>query len=398
MASVALVFTVAGLIISVGFLANVIFKKVGFPDILFLILMGVIFGPILGLFSTEDLLPVIPVFAALSLMLILFQGGLSMEVHIVLSQSIRATALAFLYAIFATVFVSVFGHFVLEFDWVEALILGPMTAGTSSVVIIPLMSKLKVPEEVKATLSLESTVTDVFNIVLTMIFLQVYLGGTVSLQEATSSLIAKFAIGVMLGAIGGITWIKVLEIVRKQEYTYMLTIAALVLCYAGTEFLGGSGPLSALVFGMALGNYERMRTLGLNIDAASMPTIIEKIRDFHDEISFLVKALFFMILGLIYTLNTLGLTYAGIVMAVNLMLRYLAIEIATRNTPLYKYRRFMTLMCGTGLANATLSLIVHNELMMRQIPIAGLYPLIVTNIIMMNNAITALAPLLLRKD
>ncbi len=321
-----------------------------------------------------------------------------MEVRIVLSQSIRATALAFLYAIFATVFVLVFGHFVLEFDWVEALILGPMTAGTSSVVIIPLMSKLKVPEEVKATLSLESTVTDVFNIVLTMIFLQVYLGGTVSLQEATSSLITKFAISVMLGAISGITWIKVLEVVRKQEYTYMLTIAALVLCYAGTEFLGGSGPLSALVFGMALGNYERMRTLGLNIDAASMPTIIEKIRDFHDEISFLVKALFFMILGLIYILNPLGLTYAGIVMAVNLMLRYLAIEIATRNTPLYKYRRFMTLMCGTGLANATLSLIVHNELMMRQIPIAGLYPLIVTNIIMMNNAITALAPLLLRRD
>jgi cell volume regulation protein A len=270
-------FIIAGMIISVGFLGNVIFKKIGFPDILFLILIGVIFGPVLRLFSPEDLLQVIPIFAALSLMLILFQGGLSMEVHAALLQSIRATVLGFLYVILATIFVSFFGHFVLRLSWIEALILGPMTAGTSSIVIIPLITRLNVTEEVKATLSLESTITDVLNIVLVMIFLQIYLGGSVNLQEAASSLITRFAVGIMLGAIMGMIWIKILEVAKKQEYTYMLTLAALVLCYGGTEFLGGSGSLSSLVFGITLGNYERIRSLlGVKIDFASMSKIVER--------------------------------------------------------------------------------------------------------------------------
>jgi hypothetical protein len=48
------------------------------------------------------------------------------------------------------------------------------------------------------------------------------------------------------------------------------------------------------------------------------------------------------------------------------------------------------------LANATLSLLVYNELMQRS-AIASLYPLIVTNIIIMNNIITTLAPMILRR-
>jgi len=398
MADVTMVFMVAGVIISVGFLANVIFKKIGFPDILFLMLVGIIFGPLLGLFSPEELLSVTPVFAALALMFILFQGGLSMDFYTVLSQSFRAAAIGSLYVIFAMFFVLLFSYFVMGFSWIEGLMLGPMTAGTSSVVIIPLMSKMKVPDEIKTTLSLESTITDVLNIILAITFLQIYLRGSVNFQETISLLIARFAVGIMMGAIVGIVWIKVLEIARKQEYTYMLTLAALILCYAGTEHLGGSGSLSALVFGIILGNYERMRILGIKVDAASMQKLIGNIRNFQNEITFLVRALFFVILGLIYLPDLLGFIYAGIIMSVNLLLRYLAIRILTRNSALYKYRGFMTLMCGTGLANATLSLLVYDKMMMQGSLIAGLYPLIVANLIIINNIITSLTPIILRAE
>ncbi|MEM2718813.1 MAG: cation:proton antiporter, partial [Candidatus Bathyarchaeia archaeon] len=169
MVEISMVFAIAGVIIFVGFLANLIFKKIAFPDILLLILTGIIFGPLLGLFTPEDFLLVTPTFAALALMLILFQGGLGMEIYTVLAQSFRATVLGFLYVIFATLFVSIFGHFILGLSWIEALILGPMTAGTSSVIIIPLVSRLNVSDDVKATLSLESTITDVLNIILVIV-------------------------------------------------------------------------------------------------------------------------------------------------------------------------------------------------------------------------------------
>ncbi|MEM2342127.1 MAG: cation:proton antiporter [Candidatus Bathyarchaeia archaeon] len=396
MADIVMVFTVAGVIVSVGFLANVIFKKTGFPDILLLILTGIILGPLLGLFSPKDLLPATPIFATLALTLILFQGGLSMEVYAVLAQSFRATALGFLYVIFATLFVSLFGYLILGLNWIEALILGPMTAGTGSVIVIPLVSKLNVTEEVKTVLSLESTITDVFSIILIIIFMKIYFGGAVSLQETLSSLFARFAVGIMFGAIIGVIWVKILNIIRGQEYIYMLTLAVLLLCYAGTEFLGGSGALSILVFGMMLGNYEKMRSLGIRVDNKFMPKLLGNIRNFQNEITFLVRAFFFVLLGLIYVPDLMGFIYAASILAANIMLRYLSVRISTYKSDLYKYRNFMTFMCGSGLANAVLSLTVYNELMARGIPIAGFYPLIVTNLILMSNIITSLTPLITR--
>ncbi|MEM1544062.1 MAG: cation:proton antiporter [Candidatus Bathyarchaeia archaeon] len=391
-----MVFAIAGVIIFVGFLANLIFKKTTFPDIPLLILTGIIFGPLLGLFTPEDFLPVTPIFAALALTLILFQGGLGMEIYTVLAQSFRATVLGFLYVIFATLFVSIFGHFILGLSWIEALILGPMTAGTSSAIIIPLVSRLSVSDDVKATLSLESTITDVFNIILVIVFLKMFLGSAVNIQETMSSLFARFAVGMMFGAIVGIVWVKILDVVGKQEYIYMLTLAVLLLCYAGAEFLGGSGALSALVFGIILGNYGKMKVLGVKVNSKLMPKLIETIRDFQGEITFLVRAFFFVLLGLLYVPDLMGSIYAGSILAVNLVLRNLAVRISTYKSELYKYRGFMTLTCGTGLANAVLSLTVYSELAVRQIPSASLYPLIVTNIILMNNIVTSLTPLIMR--
>lgn len=396
MADILMVFAVAGAIISIGFLANVIFKKTGFPDILFLILTGILLGPLLGLFSPKDLLPVTPIFAALALMLILFQGGLGMEIYAVLAQSFRATLLGFLYIIFATLFVSFFGHFILGLNWVEALMLGPMTAGIDSIIVIPLVSKLNVTNDVRATLSLESTITDVLNIILVIVFLKVYLEGALNLQETMSSLFARFAVGIMLGAIIGVAWVKTLDIVGKQEYVYMLTLAALLLCYTGTESLGGSGALSALVFGTALGNYERMGILGIRVKNKSMPKIVGNIRSFQNEITFLVRAFFFVLLGLIYVPDLMGFIYAMSILVVNIMLRYLSAKISTYRSELYKYRKFITLTCGIGLTNAVLSLTVYNELVSRQIPAASLYPLIITNLILMSNIITSLTPFIMR--
>ncbi|MBS7611760.1 cation:proton antiporter [Candidatus Bathyarchaeota archaeon] len=415
MTDVITVFTVAVTIITVGFLANLIFKKTGFSDTLFLILIGLIFGPIVGLFSREDLLLVMPVFTALTLALILFQGGLDVNIYAVLSQGIRSTILASLYVLSATFFTMLFGHFALGLRWIEALMLGPMTTGTSSIVVIPLVSKLNVADEVKAVLSLESTLTDVLNIILVTVFLEIYLIGSFDIRIIFSQLIEKFILGIVFGAIVGIIWIKILEIIRRQEYTYMLTLATLIMCYAGAEYLGGSGALSALAFGAMLGmllqylnpTEEGFRFLDLafgtlleRLNLQHMHDLmesIEKFRSFQTELTFLVRAIFFLFLGLIYTPNIAGVIYAGAILGINLAIRKLAVDLSTYRSNLHEYGGFMTFMCGTGLAEAVLSLMVYNELTMRQIAIAPMYPLIVTNIIILNNIITSLAPLILKR-
>nr|MDO8134485.1 cation:proton antiporter [Candidatus Njordarchaeum guaymaensis] len=393
------VFSIAGTIIAIGFLTNALFRKTGLPDTLFLIVIGIVLGPILGVFSLEEMLHVTPFLTTLTLMVILFDGGLNMETYRVISGSLRAAILAVLYVSTATVFISIFGYFVLNLGWLEALMLGPITAGTSSVVIIPLVSKLDIDKEVGVTLSLESTITDVLNIVVVLAILQMYLSGIVDLQQTASAIAARFAVGIILGLVVGILWVKVLGITERQEYTYMLTIAALVLCYVGSEFLGGSGSLSALLFGLALGNYETMyRILGGKTDLSYMVEMMKTLKHFQGEISFLIRAFFFVFLGLVYLPDLLGVLYAVIIVSVNLVLRYTAVTISTFRSNMHEHRNFMTLMCGTGLANAALSVMVYNTLMMQTTPVpqAYLYPLVVANIIIINNIVTSIAPVLMK--
>lgn len=395
------IFAVVGAIIAVGFLSNALFKKTGFPDTLFLMLIGIILGPLLGVFLREEMLPFTPFLTTLTLMMILFEGGLNMEIYKVLSQSLRATILGVLYVLAAMAFVTLFGYFVLGLGWLEALLLGPMTAGTSSVVIIPLVSKLSISEEVGVTLSLESTITDVLNIVLVITFLQMYISGFVTVSQVASTIVTRFAVGALLGFLVGLVWIKVLGITKKQEFTYMLTIAALILCYVASEILGGSGSLSALLFGLVLGNYSEVYSVfSKKTGLGYMTESKNNLKHIQGELSFLIRAFFFVFLGLIYLPQLLGVLFAGVIVATNLVFRYAAVTVSTFKSEMFKHRRFMTMMCGTGLANAALSVLVYNTLTTQGAPApqAYLYPLIVANIIIINNIVTSIAPIIWKQD
>jgi len=307
-----------------------------------------------------------------------------------------------LYIVSAATFVTLFAHFLLGFQWLEALMLGPMTAGTSSVVIIPLVSKLDISKDVEVTLSLESTITDVLNIVLVLAILQTYVGGLVDIQQTLITILGKFAIGAVLGAVVGIVWIRVLYLIRKEEYTYMLTLGVLIGCYAASETFGGSGPLAALLFGLMLGNdREIFKTLRVRLNLGYLSEIKSFMKRTQGELSFLIRAFFFVFLGLIYGVGRgefpiwLGILIAVLIVAVNLVFRHVATTVATWRSDMFQYRRFMTFMCGTGLANATLSILLYRELS-PTLSYAYLYPVIATNIIIVTNIITSIAPFLIR--
>ncbi|MCK4477617.1 cation:proton antiporter [Candidatus Bathyarchaeota archaeon] len=402
MADAIAVFSIVGAIIAIGFLANLLFKKVGLPSSLFLILIGIVLGPVLGVFSLADVDPITPFLTTLTLMMILFEGGLNMDIYKVISQSFRAAILAVLYIVSAATFVTLFAHFLLGFQWLEALMLGPMTAGTSSVVIIPLVSKLNISKDVEVTLSLESTITDVLNIVLVLAILQTYVGGLVDIQQTLITILGKFAIGAVLGTIVGIVWIRALYLIRKEEYTYMLTLGVLIGCYAASETFGGSGPLAALLFGLMLGNDRKIfKTLRVRLDLGYLSEIKNFVKRTQGELSFLIRAFFFVFLGLIYGVGRgefpiwLGILIAVLIVAVNLVFRHVATTVATWRSDMFQYRRFMTFMCGIGLANATLSILLYKELS-PTLSYAYLYPVIATNVIIVTNIITSIAPFLIK--
>lgn len=393
-----LAFSVVAVTIVIGFFGSLFFRKTGFPDILFLLLFGLLLGPVLHIFSREDLLPVAPYLTLLALIMIVFNGGVEMNFYKVLSQSIRASILAMLYFILSTLGVALFARAVFEMRWIESLMLGTMLAGTSSVVIMPLASKLKLDDKTAMTLSLESAITDVVNIVFFFALLQAYFVAFPSIQESVASVAAKFAVGGVFGFAIGLAWLRGLNLFRSEEYTYMLTIAVLVACYVISELLGGSGVLSALVFGIVLGNDEDiLKMFKMSHDHAVFNRMKEFLWRFQSELSFLIKAFFFVFLGLIYTVSGFSLGFAlacGVVITlISLGLRYAAVSFSTIKSPMASNRMPMTLMCGKGLAAAALSVIP----LQYGLPNAHIYITIVATVIVFTNVLTSISALIIQR-
>jgi cell volume regulation protein A len=384
-------FIVAALILLIGFLADILFRKTGLPDILFLLILGIIIGPVLGVFSRDDLVPVTPYLIELSLIMILFYGGMEMNLSKVLAQSGRAATLAFTYFAFVTAVVTLVAKFVFNIDWIQALMFGPMIAGTSSIVIIPLSQKLNLSEETRLTLSLESTITDVLNIVFFFAILGLYLSGTLSLAAAAQNIAAEFGVGILVGFAGGVIWLWILYRIRDEPYTYISTLAVLILTFMGSQILGGSGVLSALTMGLVIGNHKQVSSLmRINIDSSKFEELKKILTRFQGELTFLIRSFFFVFLGLLYDASfktlTFGLLVGVIFIGVDLGLRYLAVRLSVLRSPMRADATIMTLLCGQGLAHATLSVIPQQY----GIPNADIYPMIVVTMIILTNIVTSL--------
>ncbi len=387
--TLALTFILAAVILLIGFLADTLFRKTGFPDVLFLLVLGIIFGPVLGIISKNDLAPVTPYLIELSLMMILFYGGMEMDLSKVLRQSGRATLLAVTYFVFVTVVVSSVAKFLFNIAWIQALMFGPMIAGTSSIVIIPLSKKLKISEETSLTLSLESTITDSLNIVFFFAILGLYLSGSLSLLSFAENIVAQFGVGILVGFAVGVVWVWVLHKIRNEPYTYISTLAILILTVMCSELLGGSGVLAALAMGLVIGNYKEVSSLvRIKIASAKFEELREILTRFQSELAFLIRTFFFVFLGLIYDISfnsvTFGLLVGLIFLGLNLGLRYIAVRLSTVRCPMCKDTTIMTLLCGQGLAHATLSVIPQQY----GIPNAQIYPVIVVTMIILTNAVT----------
>ncbi|MFP3282938.1 MAG: peptidase, partial [Nitrososphaeria archaeon] len=72
MIPVLLAFAAVAAIIFIGFFANMLLKRAGIPEVFFLVIVGVLLGPISGLFPESIVRALIPYFSQFTLAMILF--------------------------------------------------------------------------------------------------------------------------------------------------------------------------------------------------------------------------------------------------------------------------------------------------------------------------------------
>lgn len=296
------IFALAGLVIFIGFFGALLFAKTKIPDIVILIMLGVLIGPLLtwirggeSLFASTILNGVAPYVATLALIIILFDGGLGLNFDKVIGVSKISMILAITGFLFAMLFSAIIVFYFFGRDIILSLILGAIVGGSSAAIVIPQISGMRVSEETKTILILESVLTDVLSVVVVFSLIEIEIGsGYISPWQ---SLAGAFAIGIVIALIFGILWLYVLKSLQGKPYSFMITIAALLVLYGLVEFLGGSGVIAALIFGFVLSNRSEITRM------FKMKTVFifdEKIKQFQSELSFFVTTFFFVYLGMIF--------------------------------------------------------------------------------------------------
>ena len=384
MVDVSLALLISALIIVIGFLGNYFFKRTGLPDMLFLIIIGVLVGPVLKLFEPSIVMGLAPYIAALALVFILFDGGMSLNIRQVLSHSPRAVLLAVLGFIFSMLGVALLMILLYRVPLQYGLLFGSIYGGSSSIVVVSLASKINVSEKCSTTLILESATTDILCIVVSLAIIGIIITGQANYLAVATGITTKFVVGAVFGLIIGIIWLFLLKTVSPMPFSYMLTLAVVLLTYTVSENFGGSGALSSLLFGLILGN-EKEILKQLRRKETSIVAVDAGLKRFESEIAFLIRTFFFVFLGIIATISSLSLLFLGIILTLLLLLVRLGVVwLTTIGSELKKERSIMSFVLTRGLAAAVLATL--------PIQYGLLYPEVFINlavIIIMSTAIIA---------
>lgn len=290
---------VVGALIFVAHFFTGLFSRTRVPDVLLLTIIGVILGPVLHLVKPENFGAVGPVFAAVTLVIILFEAGLSLDLDI-LRGSIRTTLTLTLTTFLLTMLaVGIAAHYFLQMSLHFTLMLGAIVGSTSPAVIVPLTRKLRMEESTKTVLFLESAFSDVLSIVVTFGFMDALRLGTLRLGTMIGQLISTLVLAGILGAVSAIAWSALLRRIRALENSMFTTPAFVFVLFGVMELLGYSGYVAAAVFGAVLGNMEVFHGIEwMRPYLPSEPIMLNKTeRVFLAEVVFLLKTFFFVYVG-----------------------------------------------------------------------------------------------------
>jgi len=310
-ASAHVILLAAGVVIFLGVAGEAFFKKTGIPDVAFLMVLGVIIGPVLGIIQPETVIQVVPYFAALALIIIMFDGGLNLDIKHVVKTAHFSFTLAIVGFILSVTMISVATHYALGWFWLESILLGSIVGGSSSAIVFGLVRNIKISEETKSMLSFESALTDILATIIAFILFEAVLLGHFDLQTLEETLGRAVVVGLVLGFGVGIPWMYVSTKFGNAQHAYMLTLGILFVLFFLANSFGESGALTALVFGLMLGNKQHLARI-----LKFKPPRIELDDPTHNQLTFLVRSFFFVFVGLMASFGKIEYIVFGILITI----------------------------------------------------------------------------------
>ncbi|MBK7232084.1 MAG: cation:proton antiporter [Saprospiraceae bacterium] len=352
-----IIIIIIGLFIFWGHYLSGVFERKSIPDVLGLMFIGILIGPVFHLIDPSSFTNFGSLFSNLVLIFILFESGTDLkisEVKASFKESAGITTIGFILTL-VTGFILckiIFGLPVLS-----CLFIGAALGGTSSAVVVGLVKRIPVKSKTSTTLIIESAESDVFTLAIPLSILGLMVTGDVHANTVISQFISSIILSLFIGIFGAFLWSYIINKFPTLKATKFSTPAFLFILYGLTEYLKFSGPLTALSFGIAIGNlqYFEPRLLEKVIPNQSI-VLPQSEKDFFSEMVFLLRTFFFVFIGLSIQIDRLDwLLWGALITFALYVVRIFAVKIAIKKDTPVLDKAAISIMIPKGLGAAVIA-------------------------------------------
>jgi NhaP-type Na+/H+ or K+/H+ antiporter len=334
-----------------GIGAQVLADYLKVPSIVFLLSFGILLGPDgLGLLRPAIMGTGLEVLVALSVALILFEGGLSLELKDLGRVSGGLRNLVTLGTMITLVGGGMAAHWLSEFPWTIAFLYASIVVVTGPTVIGPLLKQVKVDRQVTTLLEGEGVLIDPVGAILAVVVLDIILNGSTTTAPLTIliGLTIRLGIGGLIGMLGG--WILGQFLKRatflSEDLKNLVVLAGLWGLFGLAQTIRSESGLMATVMS------------GLMLRASGLPEE-RLLRRFKGQLTMLAISVLFILLSAdlsIATLFALGWGGPLTVLVLMFVVRPVNIWACTWSSNLnWRQKLFMGWVAPRGIVSASVA-------------------------------------------
>lgn len=272
------------------------------PSILFLLLIGILVGPVLHYFDPDVVLGELMFpFISLGVAIILFEGSLTLEFDEIKQHGKVVQMLVSVGVLITIAIVALSTYILFDVDPLIALLFGSLVCVTGPTVIVPLLRSVRPNKTISNILKWEGIIIDPIGAIAVVLVYEYIISG----GEANSILL--FGKIVILATILGLVGAYVLAFLMRRHMIpeflrNVFTLAYVLLLFTVSNHLEHeSGLLTVTVLGVALANWPKFPR--------------DNILEFNESLTvLLISVLFIVLAARVELVSLMNVGFAGLVL------------------------------------------------------------------------------------
>ncbi|WP_119343314.1 cation:proton antiporter [Facilibium subflavum] len=329
-------------ILMLGFICQWLAWRLKLPAILFLLLVGILLGPVsqmlfgakMQLLDPTSLFgPILYPMVSLCVSIILFEGCMSLKFREIKGLGGTVRNIITIGLLITAILTALFVHYLFDISWKVSALIGAISSVSGPTVVVPILRSVRPTTKLANIIRWEGMLVDPIGALLAVI---VFTAITASQYEAFWHISVHILFVLTIGGGGGILAGFILGTILKKQWVPSYLNNMFVLSFVVTMFViaehivEGGGLLIVTVMGILVGNMPNAH--------------IEEILDFKESLSLILISSLFIILGANVSfayLSEIWWKAIILILLLQFLIRPLAASISTINSDLNWRERLM---------------------------------------------------------